>query len=152
VETAREGIRAYPWGAYLWLLLGKTLSEHPEFAGPGEIEACLRRSLAGNHGLYEAADWLAMFLVDQHRDAEAMELLSDQEPRMADRSAVLGRMAWVKRRSGEKKAALMELASAVTHAPWYGWGWNLLLTWLEEDKDWTVAHELRLRSPNGTNC
>jgi len=84
VDAARQGVRAYPRGAYLWLLLGRTLRENPEFAAPGEIEECLRRSLQLNQGLFEPADWLAIILTEQRRYADAVEVVSAVEPRLTD--------------------------------------------------------------------
>jgi tetratricopeptide (TPR) repeat protein len=151
VEAARQGTRAYPRGAYLWLLLGRTLREQPEFAAPGELEACLRRSLRSNATLYESADWLAVLLVEQHRYDEAAALLRDVEPTMPDPSAARGRLAWIRRqhksRRGEPEAALADLAEAVALAPWYSWGWNRLLGWLGEDKDWGRAKTLLATVP-----
>ena len=72
IHAAREGVRVYPNGAFLWLLLAKTLAE-TGVTPQCEIESCLRRSLALNVGLFEAADNLAMFLVAQHRHDEAKE-------------------------------------------------------------------------------
>ena len=56
IEAAREGVRVYPRGAYLWFLLGTTLGDLRHFATHGEIEKCLRHSLALNQGLFAAAD------------------------------------------------------------------------------------------------
>ena len=142
VEAARQGVRAYPNGAYLWLLLGKTLKESPQFAASGEIEACLRKSVQLNCGLFEAADWLAMLLVEQRHDKEAVELLSAIEPRTHDPSPVLGRLAWAKRRSGAKQEAVTDMAAVLRNAPWYDWGWNLLLSWVDEDKNWASCRDL----------
>jgi tetratricopeptide (TPR) repeat protein len=142
VEAARQGVRAYPHGAYLWLLLGKTLKDSPQFAASGEIEACLRKSVQLNCGLFEAADWLAMLLVEQRNDKEAIDLLSAIEPKMHDPSPVLGRLAWVKRRSGAKQEAVTDLAAVLRNAPWYDWGWKLLLSWLDEDKNWASCRDL----------
>jgi protein O-GlcNAc transferase len=142
VQAARQGIQVYPDGAYLWLLLGKTLQDAPKFAAPGEIEACLRQSLKGNQSLFESADWMAIFLAEQHRYKEATDLMLKMEPGMADPSSALGRIAWIKRRSGEQGEATIELAEVVRNAPWYSWGWDLLLTWLDEDKNWDLSTTL----------
>ena len=75
VDAAREGARVQPRGAYLWFLLGNTLARASRFAVPGEIEACFRRSLDLNAGLFYAADTLARFLVDQRRYAEAEQVM-----------------------------------------------------------------------------
>jgi hypothetical protein len=142
VQAARQGIQVYPDGAYLWLLLGKTLQDTPNFAAPGEIEACLRQSLKANQGLFESADWMAIFLAEQHRYKEAADLMLEMEPNMADPSPALGRLAWIKRHSGEQREAAIDLAEVVRNAPWYSWGWDLLLTWLDEDKNWDLSSRL----------
>lgn len=131
-----------PRGAYLWLLLGKTLKQSPQFAAPGEIESCLRRSLQLNQTLFESADWLVVVLAEQNRYDEAARVLTAIEPRLPDPGPALGRLAWIKRQSGAKREALTELAALLRDSPWYTWGWNLLLAWLEEDRDWELTNEL----------
>ena len=106
VEAARQGIQAFPGGAYLWLLLGKTLREHPQFAAPGEIEQCLRRSLQRNRGLFESADLLTVILTEQRRYDDAFSVLSDVERRVVDPSPVLGRRAWIMYQAGKNAKEL----------------------------------------------
>lgn len=147
VEAARQGVEAYPRGAYLWLLLGKTLRAHAEFAAPGEAEECLRRSLAFNRGLFEPADWLAVILTEQHRYQEAFRILADVETRLADPSPVFGRRAWIRRQAGEKREAITDMADLLQSYPGYDWGWNLLLDWVEEDRDWTLSKKVLESGP-----
>ena len=147
IEAARAGVVEYPRGAYMWLLLSRTLSEHREFAAQGELEACLRRSLELNLTLYEAADYLAMLLAQQRRYAEAEEMLRAIEQRLGDPSPALGRMAWIRRTRGEKSGAVEDAISLVEQFPWYSWGWNTLLNWLGEDKDWDRAREILREVP-----
>jgi len=139
IAVARGGVQEYPYGAYLWLLLGRTLAEHRQFAAQGEIESCLRRSLSLNLSLSEAADYLTMLLVEQRRYQEAEQVMRDVEKRIPDPSPVLGRMAWLRRRRGEKKEAVYEMIALVHQSPWYGWGWGVLLDWLMEDEAWDEA-------------
>jgi tetratricopeptide (TPR) repeat protein len=147
VEAARQGIQAYPRGAYLWLLLGKTLREHPQLAAPGEIEQCLRCSLQLNHGLYESADWLTIILTEQRRYDDAFRVLSDVELRLANPSPVLGRQAWIRRQAGEKREASEELANILLRFPGYSWGWNTYLNWLEQDKWWELGNSVLKQVP-----
>ncbi|HEX5283886.1 MAG TPA: tetratricopeptide repeat protein [Bryocella sp.] len=142
VEAARQGIVAYPRGAYLWLLLGKTHREHPQFAAPGEIEHCLRKSLQLNHGLYESADLLTIILTEQRQYDFAFQVLSDVELRMTNPSQVQGRRAWIRRQSGGRRQAVTELGDVLERFPGYAWGWSLLLDWLEEDKEWDLSKKL----------
>lgn len=142
VDAARQGVRAYPDGAYLWLLLGRTLRSHPEFAAPGEIEQCLRRSLQLNQGLFEPADWLAVLLTEQRRYEEAAQVIGAVEARLTDPSAAQGRKAWIRREAGQKREAVTELSEALKNSPSYSWGWGLLLAWLEEDKDWELSRKV----------
>ena len=142
ISTARGGVVEYPRGAYMWLLLGRTLAQHKQFAAPGEIESCLRRSLSLNPGLLEAADHLAMFLVDQRRYAEAEQVLKDLEEYTTDPSPVLGRLAWIRRRKGETDAAVKDLMALVRQYPSYNWGWSVLLDWLNEDETWNDARRV----------
>jgi len=142
IDAARQGVRAYPDGAYLWLLLGKALRRHEQFAAPGEIELSLRKSLQLNPGLYETADVLAILLSEQRRYEDAHRVLSDVEQHITDPSSALGRRAWVKRQAGETKEALDELADLVQRFPGYAWGWNLLLEWLQEDNAWELCKKL----------
>jgi len=139
VRTAREGTHVYPRGAYLWLLLGKTLNQMPHFAAQGEVETCLRRSLALNEGLFEAGERLAMLLVEQRGYTEAEQVMLQIRERLGDPSPAMGRLAWIHRAKGDKAAARKELASALRFVPWYSWGWSLLMDWLAEDKAWDEA-------------
>ena len=142
VDAARAGVRAFPQGAYLWLLLGKTLRNESLYAAAGEVERCLNRSLVLNRTLFEAVDWMAVYLAEQHREAEAAALLRAAEPEMTDPSPALGRLAWLERRGGNPAAATAALAAVLRDYPWYTWGWGRLLAWMEEDKDWPLTREL----------
>ncbi len=142
VQAARGGIVEYPAGAYLWLLLGRTLYEHQRFAAQGEIETVLRRSLALNPGLYETADYLCMLLTGQRRYFEAAELMHQIGPRLEDPAPALGRLAWVHREEGKKDQALAEMKVLLADVPSYRWGWSVLMAWLEEDKDLDEARTL----------
>jgi tetratricopeptide (TPR) repeat protein len=139
VGAARQGVEAYPRGAYLWLLLGKTLREHAHLAAPGEVELCLRRSLQFNRALFESADWLAVIMAEQRNYAEAFNVLSNVEQRLVDPSPAQGRRAWIRRQAGGKREAITDLAAILEKYPGYSWGWNVLLDWLEEDKEWDLA-------------
>ncbi len=142
VAVARQGIVVYPYGGYMWLLLGRLLVDAPQFAEQGDVEACLRRSLELNRSLFETADLLARVLVDQRRYDQAAKVMSDIEGRLADPSPARGRSAWIKRQQGLRREALNDLATTVKAAPWYAWGWNLLTDWLQEDEEWGTAREM----------
>ena len=142
MRTARDGTRIYPRGAYLWLLLGKTLTQMPHFAAQGEVESCLRRSLALNENLFEAADLLAMLFVEQRRYSEAEQVMSKIRERLSDPSPALGRLAWIHRARGDQAEARQELVCVLRAVPWYGWGWGLLMDWLAEDKAWSEARDV----------
>jgi tetratricopeptide (TPR) repeat protein len=139
VEAAREGVRIYPRGAYLWHLLGTTLRQAGRFAAPGEIESCFRRSLSLNGALFAAADSLATLLAEQRRCDEAEELMRLILPRLADPSPAQGRLAWIRRQEGHKEEALEEIVSVLRAAPLYRWGWRVALDWLVEDQAWEKA-------------
>jgi predicted Zn-dependent protease len=147
MEAARAGVVQYPRGAHMWISLARTLSEHREFATHGEIEECLRRSLSFNATLYEAADYLAMLLADQRRYSEAEEILHAIERRLGDPSPALGRLAWLRRKRGEKQEALQDAISLVQRFPWYSWGWGILFDWLSEDKSWEEARRALAEVP-----
>ncbi len=142
VQTAREGVIQHPRGAYLWLLLGRTLFNQRRYASQGEIEACFRRSLALNQGLFQAADYLSMLLTEQRRYAEAEEVVLKAGTRMGDDSPARARVAWTLRKKGQPRDAVKEMTAVVQHAPWSGWGWTVLMGWLTEDKEWGTAREL----------
>jgi len=142
VAVVRQAVVEYPRGAYLWNLLGRTLAEHRQFAGAGEVESCLRRSLALNQGLYEAADYLAIVLAEQNRYTEAEDLIKDIEKRNGDPSAPLGRLAWLRRRKSEKRQAREDMGLLVGRFPWYAWGWSVLFDWFAEDKAWDDARRV----------
>jgi hypothetical protein len=117
------------------------------YAAPGEVESCLRRSLALNAGLYDSADLLSCDLVDRDRCAEAAQVVRDIERRMPDPSPARGRQAWIRRRQGEREEAVRDMTATVTAAPWFGWGWDVLMGWLEEDKAWDIARRLLKEVP-----
>jgi tetratricopeptide (TPR) repeat protein len=64
------------------------------------------------------------------------------EERVADPSPAQGRRAWIRRQAGEKREAITALAAVLEKFPGYSWAWNVLLDWLEEDKEWGMAKEL----------
>jgi tetratricopeptide (TPR) repeat protein len=142
VAAAREGVVRCPRAAHAWLLLGQTLGSMRRYAAAGEVESCLRRSLAVNAGLYDSADLLACALTDRECYDEAAQVVKEIECRMPDPSPARGRLAWIRRRRGEHEAAVRDMEAAVTAAPWYGWGWHVIMAWLEEDQAWVVARRL----------
>ena len=142
VAAARQGVARCPHAAHAWLLLGQTLGSMRRYAAAGEIESCLRRSLALNAGLYDSADLLSCALTDRECYDEAAQVVKDIECRMPDPSPARGRQAWIRRRRGEYEAAVRDMEAAVTAAPWYGWGWHVIMAWLEEDQDWVGARRL----------
>jgi tetratricopeptide (TPR) repeat protein len=149
VAAAREGVRLFPAGAYMWLLLATTLKQTRRFGTQGEIESCLRRSLSFNAALYETADNLAVLLMEQHRLEAAEEIIQRILPRMNDPFLANGRLASIHRQKGHKSEAVEELASLVREVPWYHWGWGRLMAWLMEDSAWEKARELLGAVPGG---
>lgn len=147
VAAAREGVRLFPADAYMWLLLAETLKNARRLASQGEIEFCLRRSLALNATLFETVDNLALLLMEQRRFEEAAEILQSILPRLDDPSPARGRLSLIHRQHGHKSEALQELASLVTTSPWYQWGWGLLMVWLVEDSAWEKARQLLVVIP-----
>jgi predicted Zn-dependent protease len=135
VRAAREGTVARPRDAYTWCLLGQTLLHIREHADVGELELCLRRSLELHSGLFHAADLLAVLLAEQRRYDDAAKILRGIQERLAEPSPALGRQAWILRQRGEKKAAIAAMGDVLADFPWYGWGWSVLMGWLEEDSD-----------------
>lgn len=140
--AARTGVAVCPQAAPAWLLLGQTLASMRRYATAGEVESCLRRSLALDAGLYDSADLLSCELLDRERYEDAAEVISGIERRMSDPSPARGRQAWIRRRQGRREEAVRDLAAVVTDAPWYGWGWHVLMAWLEEDQSWVPARQL----------
>ena len=147
VDAARAGVEVYPHGAYLWMILGETLNRLPSKASPGEVEQCFRRSVEFNHMLFEAADWLAYVLSRQRRYSQAEELMTDLARRMPNPSGAEGRIAWIRRSEGKKAEALEQMVSVLRAAPWYSWGWSMLITWLEEDQAWEKTRALLSSTP-----
>jgi len=66
-------------------------------------------------------------------------------PSMSDPSPARGRLAWIHRCRGSDEQATQEMVAAVSAAPWYLWGWKVLMHWLIEDQKWDMAR--RLLSP-----
>jgi predicted Zn-dependent protease len=146
--AAREGVARAPRSALAWLILGETLLAMRRYAAPGEAESCLRRSLTLDASLLESADLLSCVLVDQERHDEALAVVKAIEPRMADPSPARGRRAWITRRRGSYEAAVKDMAEVVEDAPWFTWGWSVLMGWLEEDKSWLLARRLLKHVPD----
>lgn len=147
VRTARNGVRVFPRGAYLWFLLGNTLNRLRKFAEPGEIESCFQRSVSLNPVFFDAADQLSILLVEQRRYKDSQSVMLNIRPRLSDSSPADGRLAWIHRQQGKTKEAREELCRTVCEYPEYLWGWNLLVDWLVEDKSWEQARELLSRIP-----
>lgn len=147
VRAARIGVEIYPFGAYLWLLLGRTLNEMRQYAQIGEIEGYLRKSLQLNHTLFEAAELLSMLLAEQGQYDQASKIMLDIEPFMPNPFPARGRLAWICRQQGKKNEAIASMTSILADAPWYGWGWDVLMNWLEEDAAWDQSRRLFLEIP-----
>jgi predicted Zn-dependent protease len=147
VEMARELVRAYPRGAYIWYILATTLQGTNRFSAPGEIESCYRHSVSLNASLFPAADALTILLVEGHRYEEASGLMRSILPRLGDPSPAQGRLAWIRRQAGQKAQALDEMLAVLRAAPWYRWGWAVVMDWLVEDQAWEKARKLLSPSP-----
>jgi hypothetical protein len=87
-----------------------------------------------NEGLFDAADWLAMLLVEQRQYDEAESVMKKMKERLNDPSPAMGRLAWIRRERGDKQRAREEMASVLRETPWYRWGWSVLMEWLGEDQ------------------
>jgi tetratricopeptide (TPR) repeat protein len=147
LEVAREGVVAYPRGAYLWYLLGDALDQLRHLAPQGESERCFRRSLELNQTLFDSADRLAILLVSQRRFQEAEEVVRRVAARMSDPCAARGRLAWIHRVEGREKPAVEEMVETLAAAPWYQWGWAVLMEWLTEDRAWDRARQVLREAP-----
>lgn len=147
MALAREGVRLAPAGAYLWLLLARNLAATEQPARQKEAEQCFRKSLELNAGLFDAADELAMLLARERRLEEASAVLEQVRPFLPDPSPVNGRLAWLQRLSGKREPARRTMSAAVAAAPWYGWGWDKLIAWLQEDQAWDEARKALCPSP-----
>jgi len=128
-------------------VLGRTLFGMRQYAEVGEIESCFRKCLELNGCLFEAADSLARLLAEQRRYDEASKLLRGIETRLPDPSPARGRLAWIRRQSGQLSEAVVDLANVLEAAPWYAWGWSLLMDWLEEDAAWDRTRQLLQNIP-----
>ncbi len=83
-----------------------------------------------------------MLLVGQRRFREAEEVVQNISERMSDPCPARGRLAWIHREQGQKQAAVEEMIAVLESAPWYQWGWNVLMGWLTEDQAWDRAKSL----------
>jgi predicted Zn-dependent protease len=142
IQAARAGVEADPGNAALWLGLGRALYEMRQFADVGEIEGCFRKGLELDGALLEAADLLAVLLTEQRRFDDASKIMLDFEPRLPDPSPARGRLAWIRRQRGQTSEAVADMAGLLEAFPWYGWGWSMLMSWLEEDGAWERARQL----------
>jgi len=147
VAAARDGVGVYPDGAYMWMILGETLNRLPSHAAPGEVEECFRRSVELNRSLFEAADWLSYLLAGQRHYSEAEQVMNDIAPRLPNPYPAQGRIAWIRRCEAKRAEALEQMTSVVKAAPWYSWGWSIVIGWLEEDLAWERARALLASTP-----
>jgi tetratricopeptide (TPR) repeat protein len=147
LAAAQQGVTARPRNAALWLLLGRTMGQLRRQFTIGEVESCLRTSLAHDAGLFESSDLLACCLADRERYDDAIQVLQAVETRMADPSPARCRLAWVERRRTKGAKGLDAMTAVVATAPWCEWGWLILADWLEEDRDWQRARLLFDRVP-----
>lgn len=138
VQAARDGVSLRAGGRQ-WLLLAQTLERAPRFAAEGEIEACLRRVVDADTSQSYPADLLSMKLAAQGRFEEAAAVMHRIIPRMADSSPARGRLAWLEYQQDRKQEGLRAMADVVAQAPWFAWGWKVLITWLNADREWELA-------------
>ena len=148
LAAARDGVANHPRNAALWWLLGKTMADLRRQFTVKEVESCLRTSLAFDASLFESADLLAWCLAERECYDEADRVLREIEARMADPSPARGRQAAIARRRTQGAKGLMDLMAAVTDAPWYQWGWLVLIDWIEEDQNWDLARLVIGRVPD----
>ena len=141
VQIAQDGTVIYPRGAYLWFLLGDVLNRAREYAKPGEVEACLRKSLTLNGTLMDAADLLAVIFTEQGRHEDAEQVTTPLLTIYPDNSPARGRMAWIRRQKGEKAEATKRMESILLDAPWYRWGWGVLMEWILQDQAWEIGRQ-----------
>jgi hypothetical protein len=147
LTAAQQGATARPHNAALRLLLARTMAQLRRQFTIGEVESCIRASVAHDASLFESSDLLAYCLADREHYDDAVQVLEAIEPRMADPSPARGRKAWLARRRTQGAEGLDAMAAVVAAAPWYEWGWLILADWLEEDRDWQRARLLFDRVP-----
>ncbi|MBA4367063.1 MAG: hypothetical protein C0403_05425 [Desulfobacterium sp.] len=141
VELARDGVRVYPEGAYLWQILGDTLWRSRQIKDTVEIEDSYRTAIHLNSQLYDAADALSELLTNQHRYEEAMAAVEPMKKMSEYASNASARIAWIKRKRGDDDA-MIALKDNIKRWPAHSWSWRLLLNWIQEDEQWEVAREM----------
>jgi len=135
VRTSREGIDRFPSGSYLWYLYGALLERSSLHRNPEEIEAAFRKSLALNASLTDSADALATFLCEMRRFDEARAILETQITLVQHSVSLRGRLAWIQHAEGKQDEARDLMYALLQEDPRYGWGWRMLIGWLENDGD-----------------
>ncbi len=139
VNLARLGTELAPDGAYLWYLYGETLYQSPSTSDIARIESCFRKALALNASFTPAAMKLASLMVDKRQYKEARQLLNEQAPICDEPEKIYGQLASITRQQGQLDKAVDEMAGLLQKHPCYFQGWDTLIDWITQDKDWKRA-------------
>lgn len=131
---------------------------HPDLPGPsitlGEILLAADRAaeaLAPFDDAAEAAadasgdparDLAAVALCELDRAGEAVARLTAWTAAEPASTPLRGRLAWARRRAGDRDGAVAALRALVAEAPGYAWGLEQLLEWLDEDGDQAAIVEV----------
>ena len=78
-------------------------------------------------------------LAEQRRYDEAEAVLTPLLTHYPDPSAVKGRLAWPQWHKGRKPEAIKRMQAILGDAPWYRWGWAVLMEWIMQDKAWNLG-------------
>src|SRR4029077_11527858 len=78
-------------------------------------------------------------LTEQGRHEDAEQITTPLLTIYPDNSPARGRLAWIRRQKGEKAEASRQMESILLDAPWYRWGWGILMDWFLQDQAWEVG-------------
>ncbi|MFA6009501.1 MAG: tetratricopeptide repeat protein [Desulfobacteraceae bacterium] len=142
ILVLRQGLDIYPDGAFLWFLYGNALWKSQIHNDIIDIEHAFRKALELNNSMFDAADSLAILLTEQNRFKEAQDLIHNLISVLDDPMTARGRMVWIKRMEGKNKEALNDMVEIVKKWPTYSWAWSQVISWLEEDEEFTLAKDI----------
>jgi predicted Zn-dependent protease len=141
LTIAKDGTEFYPDGAELWRIYGEALWYCRLNSDMQTVEQAYLNALKFNPRLLKAADRLAELYTYQNRFDEAKKICETQKPFHPQKGDVLTRLAWIERLAGHTSEAVNRIVEIVKQWPTNRWAWQLLLEWVEEDKEWSLARQ-----------
>lgn len=140
IALTTAAIERHPDSAMLQYLHAANLARHN--APPAAVDEAFRRAIACDVHRWDAVHDYSLWLAAAGRHEDALAVLDEHMAYATDPSAVEGQRALVIRRAGDSKRALEVLCAALERHPDYGWGWQALMEWVQEDDQPAIARRM----------